>query len=66
MVYLLGTKLGLPESGATMKVSIHKGNAGTLVLAENLPLHSMEQTLCHQDVLIERPDSPKRNQADQD
>ena len=34
---LLGTKVGLPVSGATMKVSIHEDNAGALVLAETLP-----------------------------
>ena len=37
MVSLLGTKVGLPVSGATMKVSIHEDNAGALVLAETLP-----------------------------
>ena len=38
MVSLLGTKVGLPVSGATLKVSIHEDNAGALVLAETLPL----------------------------
>ena len=33
---MLGTKVGLPVSGATMKVSIHEDNAGALVLAETL------------------------------
>ncbi len=37
MVSLLGTKVGLPVSGATVKVSIHEDNAGALVLAETLP-----------------------------
>ena len=37
MVSLLGTKVGLPVSGATMNVSIHEDNAGALVLAETLP-----------------------------
>ena len=37
MVSLLGTKVGLPVSGATMKVSIHGDNVGALVLAETLP-----------------------------
>ncbi len=37
MVSLLGTKVGLPVSEATMKVSIHEDNAGALVLAETLP-----------------------------
>ncbi len=37
MVSLLGTKVGLPVSGATMKVSIHEDNSGALVLAETLP-----------------------------
>jgi hypothetical protein len=37
MVSLLGTKVGLPVSGATMKVSIHEDNAGALILAETLP-----------------------------
>jgi hypothetical protein len=36
MVSLLGTKVGLPENGATMKVSIHEDNAGALVPAETL------------------------------
>ena len=37
MVSLLGTKIGLTVSGATMNVSIHKDNAGALLLAETLP-----------------------------
>ena len=37
MVSLLGTKVGLPVSAATMNVSIHEDNAGALVLAETLP-----------------------------
>eukprot|EP00804_Cyclotella_cryptica_P004223 CCRYP_014576-RB/>CCRYP_014576-RB protein AED:0.41 eAED:0.41 QI:0/-1/0/1/-1/0/1/0/91 len=36
MVSLLGTKVGLPVSGAMMNVLIHKDNAGALVLAETL------------------------------
>ena len=37
MVSLLGKKVGLPVSRATMNVSIHEENAGALVLAETLP-----------------------------
>eukprot|EP00804_Cyclotella_cryptica_P001130 CCRYP_008392-RA/>CCRYP_008392-RA protein AED:0.20 eAED:1.00 QI:0/-1/0/1/-1/0/1/0/77 len=42
MVSLLGTKVGLPVSGATMNVSIHEDNAGALVL-ERLSHHSLLQ-----------------------
>ena len=34
---MLGEKIGLPVSDATMNVSIHEDNAGALVLAETLP-----------------------------
>ena len=34
---MLGEKVGLPVSDATMNVSIHEDNAGALVLAETLP-----------------------------
>ena len=37
MVSMLGEKVGLPVSDATMNVSIHEDNAGALVLAETLP-----------------------------
>jgi hypothetical protein len=37
MVYMLGEKVGLPVSDATMNVSIHEDNAGAFVLAETLP-----------------------------
>jgi hypothetical protein len=37
MVSMLGEKVGLPVSEATMNVSIHEDNAGALVLAETLP-----------------------------
>ena len=37
MVSVLGEKVGLPVSEATMNVSIHKDNAGALVLVETLP-----------------------------
>jgi len=46
MVSLLGTKVGLPVSGATMNVSNHEDNDGALVLA------AKEQALCHQDNLV--------------
>ena len=34
---MLGEKVGLPVSEATMNVSIHDDNAGALVLLETLP-----------------------------
>ncbi len=34
---MLGEKVGLPVSDATMNVSIHEDNAGALVLVETLP-----------------------------
>ena len=37
MFSMLGEKVGLPVSNATMNVSIHEDNAGALVLAETLP-----------------------------
>eukprot|EP00804_Cyclotella_cryptica_P006606 CCRYP_008570-RB/>CCRYP_008570-RB protein AED:0.24 eAED:0.23 QI:0/-1/0/1/-1/0/1/0/67 len=37
MVSLLGTKVGLPVSRATMNVLIHEDNAGALVLTKTLP-----------------------------
>jgi hypothetical protein len=36
-ISLLGTRIGLPLSKATMNVSIHEDNAGDLVLVETLP-----------------------------
>ncbi|KAL7477223.1 hypothetical protein ACHAW6_003036, partial [Cyclotella cf. meneghiniana] len=37
MVSMLGEKIGLPVSEATMNVSIHEDNAVALVLVETLP-----------------------------
>ena len=37
MVAELGPALGIPARDTTMKVSIHKDNAGALILAQTLP-----------------------------
>ena len=39
MVNILGQSIGLLIKDATIKVSMHEENAGTLVLAETLPPH---------------------------
>ncbi len=37
IVEFLGPALGIPAGDTTMRVSIHKDNAGALILAETLP-----------------------------
>ncbi len=58
---MLGEKVGLPVSEATMSISIHEDNAGALVMAETLPpqftprsKHYAIKTIWFQEQIVSR------------